>query len=162
MFCIGLLVSKNNGTSAVPSLSGGSPDSPFPYQSFGGVRRFAGRTETLGSNTNTICSIQAPAATSTLVSGALRLDINSATSSGVITIARGSTSTAMTAVINQTTFAGGGIATIRFASTTLSSVSEAALIFSPNDYIVVNMASSTGATVKFSPTGICQATWEQI
>mgnify|MGYP001591226636 CR=1 FL=1 len=47
------------------------PDIPYPYLSFGGVRQWAGMSESFYSASSTLCVIQAPSATTTLVAATL-------------------------------------------------------------------------------------------
>jgi hypothetical protein len=134
-----------------------SPDIPSPYLSFGGVRRWAGHSESLNQATTTVCAIQAPAATSTLISGGIRLSVSSTTSS-TITIAKASTATATTTIIATGSVGANAQATILAASSTYSAGALTDRIFAPNQYLVFNMSTTTGGT--FSPSGVCQATWE--
>src|SRR3990167_70957 len=54
------------------------PDIPYTYFSFGGVRRFAGN-QSLNQSSTTICSIQSPAATSTLINGSVKITTGTTT-----------------------------------------------------------------------------------
>jgi len=138
----------------VGALTG--PDIPYPYFSFGGVRRFAGSTTSLTQATTTVCAIQSPAATSTLVGGGIRLQVSSTTAS-TVTIAKATTPYATTTLINSSSVSANAQATILAASTSVSALSQTDRTFAPNQYLVVGMAGGSGT---FSPTGVCHATWE--
>src|SRR3990167_8239246 len=58
------------------------PDIPYSYFSFGGVRRFAG-SRTLNQASTTICSIQSPVSTSTLVLGSVKITTGTTTAIGL-------------------------------------------------------------------------------
>jgi hypothetical protein len=131
-----------------------SPDVNSPYFSFGGVRRWAGHTENLTAATTTVCAIQSPAATSTLLSANIRLDVSSTTAS-IVTMAKANSAFATTTNIGSTGVVAGAQATIIASTTPTANLT----VFSPNQWFVVGMAGGTGT---FSPSGVCQAVWEQI
>lgn len=133
-----------------------SPDIQSPYFSFGGVRRWGARTETLNSATTTVCALQAPAATSTLEFASIRFSVSSTTAS-TVTIAKATTPYATTTLLASGSVAANAQATL-VASTTNSVVVDGIGVFAPNTYLVVGMAGGAGT---FSPTGVCQATWVQ-
>jgi hypothetical protein len=144
-----------NGPS-VGSVS--SPDIASPYLSFGDVRRWASHTGSLTQATTTICALQSPAATSTLVLGTLRLDVSSSTAS-TITYAKAATPYATTTLFNSVAVAANGQAAILAASTTVSALTQTNAIFAPNQYLVVGMQGGVGT---FSPTGSCNAVWQEL
>lgn len=133
-----------------------SPDIQSPYFSFGGVRHWGARTETLTSATTTICALQSPPATSTLEFASIQLTTSSTTAS-TVTIAKATTAFATTTLLGNGSISANAQGTI-VASTT-NSVNPSGLgVFSPNTYLVVGMAGGIGT---FSPVGSCIATWVQ-
>jgi hypothetical protein len=131
-----------------------SPDLPYPYFSFGGVRSWAGRTDSLTAATTTVCAIQSPAATSTLRFGSIRFGVSS-TSATTVYIAKATTPYATTTALGQCALAANAQGTC-LASTTPTVNVDPAQVFAPNTYLVVGM---TGGVGTFSPTGTCEATW---
>lgn len=128
-----------------------SPDLPFRYLSVGGVTRYMAKTSSLTQASTVVCALQSPAATSTLVSGQIRFSVSSTTAS-TVTLARSSSSTATTTSLGSITIPANAQG-IAVASTTGNH------IFSPSTYFTVGMAGGIGT---FSPTGVCEATWEVI
>lgn len=122
------------------------------YFSINGVTRFYNRT-TLTQASSTICAIRSPAATSTLVSGAVHIDINTTASTAVI--GKATTPFATTTLLAQAAIAAGTELNL-VAST--SPISNGALTFSPNTYMVVSLAGSGAVSLN----GDCSATFEQI
>ncbi len=136
-----------------------SPDIPYQYFSFGGVRRWAYRTESLTAST-TVCSIQTPNATTTLVSGNLYLISANVATSSTFTVAKAPTTGSYTTPINTVAaVASARDQVIPFASSSVNAQVFQDMVFGPNQFLNVRMASST---FTFSPTGICQATFEQL
>ncbi len=140
-----------NTTPAKSVGSATSPDISSPYFSVGDVIQWKGKTTALTQATTTICAIQSPAATSTLVTAGIRLSVSSTTAS-IIQMANSTTAFATTTQI------GTDVAVAANAFTTIIASTTAANIFAPSTWFVVGMKGNSGT---FSPTGICQATWEQ-
>lgn len=146
------------GSATAPSfgaLSG--PDIASSYLKWGlgnGVRVYpTGRA--LSTATTTVCAIQSPNATSTLRWAGVRFDVSSTTAS-VVTIAKSATAFATTTSIGTDyNIAANGQGFIQ-AST--SPAAGAVTVFAPNTWLVVGMKGGTGT---FSPTGACQATFEE-
>lgn len=135
------------------------PDISSPYLRFGrgySVRRWATAIPFTAATT-TVCAIQSPAATSTLVAGGVRFTVSSTTAS-TVTIAKAATAFATTTLINVASVGANAFATVLAASTTESSLAQTNRIFGPNEWLVVGMAGGVGT---FTPTGICQATFEE-
>lgn len=129
------------------------------YAVIGGTLLRGGATKSLTQATTTVCAIQSPAATSTLVAGSVKFTVSSTTAS-TVTIAKATTPFATTTLLRTESVGANAQATIPFASST-SVASTAAwaleqtnLTFAPNSYVVVGMAGGTGT---FSPTGECRA-----
>lgn len=132
---------------------GAQPISPFNYSCVGGVCRFTAFKSTLTQATSTICALQSPAATSTLVSGAVHVDINTTASTAVI--GKATTAFATTTKLAQAAIAAGTELNL-VAST--SPITNGANVFSPNTWMVVSLEGSGAVSLD----GNCQATWEQI
>jgi hypothetical protein len=147
-------------SSPAPVLGGALADIPSPYFTFGGVREWA-RRNTLAQATSTVCAIQSPVATSTLVGASIRFDLAS-TSAVSVDLAKGTTQYATTTKIGTTySIAASAQATIVASST--GSVAGDATIFAPSTWFLVRineLSSSSGAGN--APTGICQAVFRQI
>lgn len=143
-------VVKENGDKVVV---GAQPISPFNYSCVGGVCRFVASKPTLTQASSTICALQSPAATSTLVSGAVHIDINTTASTAVI--GKATTAFATTTKLAQAAIAAGTELNL-VAST--SPITNGANVFSPNTWMVVSLEGSGAVNLD----GNCQATWEQI
>lgn len=149
----GLAINKDQVvTQPVGAIS--SPDLNSQYFSFGGVRQWAGRTDSLTAATTTVCAIQSPAGTSTLVSFSLRLDVSSTTAS-TVTVARAATAYATTSAI-ETVSVGANAQALVIASTT---VQKDLRTFGPSTWLVGSMAGGTGS---FSPSGSCRAVFQEV
>lgn len=140
-------------------LGGTNPDLNSPYFRFGGVPIYAAQTSALNSASTTLCSIQSPAATSTLLGAAV--DISNATSSSyILTIARAATiSASTTPLISSASIASG-------AKTTLvaSSTGQGSDVWAPNSWMNVTVrGGSGGVSIPFTMgAGTCQARWEVV
>jgi hypothetical protein len=146
-----LALDKTN--TAAPTSYGAlsSPDIASPYLGFGGVRRWAGSTGLI-TGAATVCSIQSPAATSTLVSAGIQFTLASS-SSQLIEFGKGATATATTTSFGTYTVGAGAQASVDTMTTSTSTV-----VFSPNTYFNVNFA---GGGAGSAPVGTCHAVWEQ-
>jgi hypothetical protein len=138
-----------------------SSDLMTNWFSFGGVQQWAGKIETLPTASSTVCAIQSPNATSTLVGGTIRFTLAS-TSAVTVDLAKGTTQYATTTKIGSTYgIAASAQATIVASST--GSVAGDGTIFAPNNWFVVRIneySNSSGAGN--APTGKCQAIWRSI
>lgn len=144
-------------TNLVPALGAvSSPDMNSPYFSFGGVRQWAGSTDNLNQATTTVCAIQSPAATSTLIMGSVRLTVSSSTAS-TVTLAKAATAYATTTALGSASVSAGAQATV-VSLRTAAGGDALAETFSPNTWFVVGMAGGVGT---FSPTGVCKAQWRE-
>ncbi len=123
-----------------------SPDIMSPYFSFGGLKHWAVRTDSLSSATTTVCALQSPAATSTLAWAAVLFSVSSTTAS-TVTLATSTSAFATTTLLTSTSIAANAQGYINFQG-------SSANVLAPNTWVVVGMAGGTGT---FSPTGTCQA-----
>lgn len=126
-----------------------SPDIQSNYFSYGGVRHWGVRTESLIQASTTVCALQGPAATSSLRFASIRLNVSSTTASNV-NFGVGPTPYAISTAIGGQAVAANAKADVVATST---------LIVSPNAYVVFTMSGGTGT---FSPTGNCEATWIEL
>lgn len=124
------------------------------YRRNGDTNSFEGNGA-LNTGTTTVCAIQAPNATSTLVNGYIQENTSSTTAS-TITVAKSSTAFATTTLINSVAVSANNQATILAASTTVSALEQTNRIFSPGQWLVFGQQGGTGT---FSPTGVCGAEW---
>lgn len=139
------------------ALSG--PDIPSPYFSYGDVRHWAGRTTALVQASSTICSIQSPAATTTLSGASIRFTLAS-TSAVSVELAQSASPDATTTLIG-TKFAVGASATPEIVASTTASASGNPIIFGPSQWFVVKVMGS-GNNAGSAPTGVCEALWREI
>lgn len=123
---------------------------------FGGVT-FHFDTQAFDTATTTVCSLQSPAATSTLEGGSARFSVSSTTAS-TVRIARAATAFATTTTIIAQSVGAGAQITIPFASSTPSNT-YTDRVFAPSTWLVIGMEGGTGT---FSPTGNCWAYWSTV
>lgn len=137
-----------------------SPILNTPYFGFGDVVQFRAKDSDLTAATTTVCALQSPAATSTLIRGMVRLSVSSTTAS-VVTLAKAATPYATTTPLNLVSVAANAQVTIVSSSTPETDGSISRAVFGPSEWLVVGMQGGISAGT-FSPTGVCQATWEAI
>src|SRR3990167_2674247 len=154
-----------------------SPDIQSNWIRVGGVTRWSYRSDNLHAASTTICSIQAPSATSTLVSAVLYLDIGSSTEFAV-DIGKGLTPNSTSSVLYNAFSVGANLkAMIRASTTPTTSTAESDLTFSaqvatttgngivPGTEQFLNFVGYQPAaeeTGTFTPTGHCQAVFEEL
>lgn len=150
-------------TKASPVLgASASYDFPSRFFSVGGVRHWAGSTNNLIQASSTVCSIQGPAATSTLIAAGIRFTLAS-TTAVIVDLAKDqygySTTTALNASIPLAASTQGTI----IASTTSNGL-DTTRVFPPSYFFTVRIAGgATGSTGTGNvPTGYCFAEWIQI
>lgn len=147
----------------VGAVSG--PDILSPYFSVGGARFWAAN-QTMQTGTTTVCSIQSPVATSTLVSGTVSLSVSSTTAS-TVTVARQTQGFSTTtrdfnnSLIRTVSIGANAQGQFQMATTSLTALADAqaSQVYAPNSYIVVTMAGGVGT---FSPAGTCTALFQQM
>ncbi len=136
-----------------------SPDIQSPYYSVGGMRAWRQRSDSLVQATTTVCAIQSPPATSTLMFASLKLSVSSTTAS-TVTVAKAATAFATSTLMGTASVSANAQATVVVSTTTpvLTStiVVDPIITFAPSQYLVFGMAGGTG---NFSPTGDCEASW---
>lgn len=141
-----------------------SPDIISPYFSVGGARYWSAN-QTMQQATTTVCAIQSPAATSTLVAGTVSFTVSS-TSASTVTVARQTQAFSTTtrdfnnALIRTQSIAANARGSFQAATTSLTALTEAQanVVFGPSQWLLVTMAGGIGT---FSPTGQCTALFQQ-
>ncbi len=149
-------------TERVGSVS--SPDISSPYFSFGDVRFWAAKDTDLTAATTTVCALQSPVSTSTLISASIRLDV-STTSATIVTMAKSATAFATTTALATWTTDAGEQGTLNATTSSLvSNNPDGFQVFAPNQWIVVGMqgggsTACAAGTCTYSPVGTCEAVW---
>lgn len=137
------------------SLAG--PNIPYQFLNWGGVPIFNFGI-TVKQATSTVCAIQSPAATSTLIAGSIRMDVSSS-SALIIEMAKATTAFATTTLIG-TKFTTAAAAQVYLNASTSPQAGDAN-VFGPNQWFNIKVAGGiTGgdsAGTGFVPTGTCQA-----
>ena len=153
-----------NNTTSLGAVA--SPDIQSPYFSFGGVRQW-GAHSGLNQASTTICSLQSPAATSTL-SMSSGISITTGTTTAIaLEIGKSTVMDATTTRISYVTLASGAQVTLNsfVASTTAAygslgqrhTADETDLIFAPNTRLNVKYGGTLGSLNTL--VGGCNATW---
>lgn len=155
-----------NSVSQVGAVS--SPDIMSPYFSFGGVRQWAAHKDSLNQASTTICSLQSPAATSTLLFADVKITTGT-TTAVVLEMAKATTYAATTTRITYAPLGSGALITLNafVASTTGAygslgqqhTADETDLIFAPNTYLNVKYGNTLGSLNVF--VGSCNAIWAE-
>ena len=141
------------------------PILPYPYFGFGGVVRYAGSTS-LNQASTTLCAIQSPAATSTLISGNVILTTGTTTAIS-LEVAKSSNPSATTTRLGYQVLASNAQVTLAAvtSSTTATGGSsgstftvEPDYIFAPNTYFTAKYGGAAGSANVL--VGRCNATFE--
>lgn len=135
------------------------PDIPSPYLNWGGLRTWNARQE-LKTSTTTVCSIQAPASTSTLDHFAVRFTVGSTTAKTIYMAKGASMQASTTLLLAAGTLAANAQGT--FVASTSPSTSDdvdGTNVIPPNWWVNVSMAGGIGVD---SPTGSCQAQFMEL
>lgn len=138
-----------------------SPDILSPYYSVGGLRVWKQRTDSLIAATTTICALQSPISTSTLVFASYRVLVGTTTNTR-ITIAKATTGFATTTEIGGGALGAGAQGTFVASTSPVTGTSlDGPMTFAPSNFVVVGVANAIlGATgVGYAPTGVCEAQW---
>lgn len=131
-----------------------SPDIPSPWIRFGGVQTYAQATNSLTQGSATVCSLQSPNATSTLVSGGIRFTTASSTQ-WLVEIGKATTNSATTTLLGTGIITANGQGTI-LASSTFGLGVDPVQVFAPSTYFNVKVPTAGGG----APVGHCHAVWE--
>lgn len=138
----------------VQKFGGTSPDITSPYINVGGISSWFAQTQSLTQASTTLCALQSPAATSTLVIATLHMNV--ATTGGATNLVFAKSATAFattTAITAMNTSVGSGAEA--------NAVASSSMIFSPNQFLVVSQSGGS-LNSTFSETGVCQAQWMQV
>lgn len=137
------------------------PDIPYPHFSFGGVRRFAA-SKTLNQASTTVCSLQSPAASSTLISFSIQATTGTTTAL-LLEIGKSAQLDATTTQLGDSLALVGGPFTV-VGSTTANNVTAKDQIFIGSRYLnfKIGKADANGTAKWNNLAGTCNATWEQI
>jgi hypothetical protein len=143
----------------VGSLAG--PDISSPYLNINGYR-FWPHNQGFVLATTTVCAIQAPAATSTLLVAAATVTTASSTAT-VFTFAKANTQYATTTSLGQFLSAANGQGSAT-ASTSPGNLLDSNLIFSPNQWLVIGEQGGNGGAAgsTFNSVGRCIANFAEI
>lgn len=155
LLVVGAFVAVQLTSQEQPLEGAAGPTRTFPCESTNGVTRCFTQ-KVLTTATTTVCAIKSPTATSTLVSGGIKLNVSSTTAS-TVTVAKATTAFATTTLINSVSVSANAQAAIEAASTTESALVQTNRTFAPNTWLVFGMAGGTGT---FSPSGSCNGTFE--
>jgi hypothetical protein len=130
------------------------------YSTTGGVETYGARIP-LKTSTTTICAIQSPNSTSTLVFASVDMRTSS-TSAGIVDIARATTAYATTTRIGGLTLTTANTGNTILASTTPTLyLDNDPLVFPPSNWLVVKMIRQDKSALLFSPVGTCEALWNR-
>jgi hypothetical protein len=136
------------------------PDIASPYLNWGGIVRW-GAVQAFNQASSTLCSIQAPAATSTLRSFGINFTAGAVYANtyelGYSATTKNSTSTA---IIASYTVAANALLTTQ-ATTTLTALTDG--VVAPNSWVSFNVSTTTvGSATGPTATGQCSATFDQL
>lgn len=155
---LGLSLTKEGSVSTIVKEFGAAsgPELPFDHLTVNDVASYFARDTDLTAATTTVCALQSPAATSTLVAASITFSTGTTTQS-IVHIARSATAYATTTLLD---------AALDFATSTQATFNASTTkdnIFSPDTFLVVGMAINgpvcAAGDCTFSPVGVCQAEW---
>ncbi len=146
-----------------------SPDIASPFLSFGGVRSWAW-SPTLTAASVTVCSVQAPAATSTLIHASLT--VNSQPYANTYEIGIATSATATTTRVALRTLNGTvspdflnavASSTVNQQGAVTASGNEAPInkVVGPHQFVNVNVSTSS-ASATFAPDGHCNVVFREL
>lgn len=145
------------GASAVKIGSVASPDIPSPYLTWGGLTTYRANVAFTAATT-TVCALQSPVATSTLVSFSASFSVSSSTAT-VVTLAKAATPYATTTRLAFGSISANAQGTLFANATSTDSSVDPITVFGPSQYAVVGMSGGAGT---FSPSGRCTAQWNVV
>lgn len=137
-----------------------SPDIPYSWFSFGGVRQWAVMDDALTSASTTVCSLQSPAATTTLVSATARLDTTTGIGAGIFEMGKAVGMNATTTSLGYLNTATGGSGVL-VASSTANTTTFTDGVMPPSQWINFRIATSS-VSATFAPTGRCSAVFREL
>lgn len=144
-----------------PSLGAlSSPDINSPFISWGGVRQWASSAGFTPAS-QTLCAIQSPAATTTLVAATVRFDSTISLGAGTYELGWGAVSGATTTVLARATLPSAKQTKELVATTSITTPVLTDNVVNPSTWINLNIASGTVST-SFAPTGKCLAVFREL
>jgi len=157
-FVAGTVLPADKVDPVQPPIVGGvsSPDISSPYLSFGNVRRWAARPPFTAATT-TICAIQSPVATSTLVSASWQINTGTSTAA---TIDMGTSTTRYATTTNLVAAKSVASGARGYATWSSAGGSVDDSVMAPSTWVVVKTAGA--GLGGYTYDGTCQATFEQI
>jgi len=154
---IGLMFGNKTIVNTVEKIVGGTnPDFQTNWFRFGGVEHFAG-SQSMTTATTTICAIQGPSSTSTLIFGSASFVYASSTGAVIAQMAKAATAFATTTSLGLSTIASGASGTL-LATTTPTGPLDPSQVFGPNEWFVVGLQGTTVGTDN-DASGTCKAEW---
>jgi hypothetical protein len=132
-----------------------TPFSPTPELNLGGLR-LVGLKKPLATGTSTVCAIQSPTATSTLLTGGVQFTLAS-TSAVTFELSKGTTQFATSTRIG-TLYGVGASAQATIVASSTGSVAGDGTIFAPSTWFIGKFLDVNNGTGNAS-TGQCWATW---
>lgn len=148
-------VTTHEPTKAIQAGSVSSPDVTSPYLSFGGVRSWAYSPD-FRTATSTLCSIQSPAATTTLVSFTANFATAAVSYANDYQAGNAATSQATTTNLGKITVAANGLGTLVATSTSLTDN-----IIPPLTFVNLRVSTTT-ASSSYAPTGKCNVVFREV
>ena len=154
-----------SGAIGMPAKLGAlsSPDIPYPYFSFGGVREWANKG-TLNQASTTLCSILSPVSTSTLVSANIKITTGT-TSAIALEIGKGTLTATTTRLAYQVLGSNAQVTLTAVTATTTGAsgvvfTTEPDYVFAPSTYINFKYGGTLGSLNTL--VGTCQSKFEEI
>jgi len=144
-----------------PFAAAPGPDRFSPCESTDGITSCFKRVA-LKSATTTVCAIQSPAATSTLVSATVKITTSTTTATDW-TLAKAATAYATTTPLNLLNTGASVQGTLAASSTPLTAAGAVnGNVFAPSQWLVLGANPGQVGVDNLAPVGICQATFEVI
>lgn len=166
ILCVALVWSLNRpdtivyqpGDQPLGALAG--PDIPSPYLRWGDVAVFKA-AQPMATATTTVCALQSPAATSTLLVASAKFDVSTSTATN-ITLAKAATAFATTTDLGTQPLGANAQASFVITATSTPGgaawdISDTATTFAPSTWFTVGVKGGKGTV---SPEGTCTATWQ--
>src|SRR3990167_10257311 len=154
-----------SGAIGMPAKLGAlsSPDIPYPYFSFGGLREWANKG-TLNQASTTLCSILSPVSTNTLVSANIKITTGT-TSAIALEIGKGTLTATTTRLAYQVLGSNAQVTLTAVTATTTGAsgvvfTTEPDYVFAPSTYINFKYGGTLGSLNTL--VGTCQSKFEEI
>jgi len=134
------------------------PDIASPYLRWGGVATY-GASANMATATSTVCAIQSPAATSTLVAGPVARFNLASTTATTVWFAKATTAFASTTVLGAANLGASAQATLYASTTDSQALVDGVFVFAPNTWLTVGITGAVKGTGtgQTGTSGVCQA-----